>query len=94
MIKYRTMWHGSDLATITELEVIRETDKQVVLPATRAKGKEVRENKISDWKCWFDTFEQANDFLVSEAQKKVDKLRLHLQQAIESLEKVKADGSR
>jgi hypothetical protein len=69
------------MAEINALEILRETEKQVVLAPKHTKGKESRENKKSDWQCWFDTWEQAHDFLVSEAQKKVDSLRLELKKA-------------
>ena len=79
MIKYQTMWHGSSMAQIKAIEVLRETEKQVVIATNN--GKESRENKKSDFKNWFDTWKQAHDFLVSEAEKNVRELRLKLQQA-------------
>jgi len=77
------------MAKIEEVVILRETEKQVVLPPTRPNGKESRENKISDCQNWFDTWEEARAFLVTEAQKTVDKLRLHLQQANGSLGNIK-----
>ena len=79
MIKYQTKWHGSSMAQIEAIEVLRETEKQVVL--LLGNGKESRENKKSDWQNWFDTWKQAHEFLVSEAVKEVRELRLKLQQA-------------
>ena len=89
MIKYQTKWHGSTMAEINALEILRETEKQVVLAPKHIKGKESRENKKSDWQCWFDTWDEAHDFLVSEAQKQVDDLRFKLQQANGSLGNIK-----
>lgn len=54
MIKYQTKWHGSSMAQIEAIEVLRETEKQVVL--LLGNGKESRENKKSDWQNWFDTW--------------------------------------
>ncbi len=53
MIKYRTRFDK-----IEALEVERETDKQVVLPA-RDGFRSSRENKVSDWSNWHDTWEAA-----------------------------------
>jgi hypothetical protein len=74
MIKYRTMF-----GKIDAVEIVRETEKQVVL--TGHAGRTRRENKNSDWLNWHDTWEDAHKFLIAEAEKKVKKLRLDLERA-------------
>ncbi len=75
------------MARIHAKEVLRETEKQVVLATSS--GKESREHKESDWQNWFDTWKQAHDFLVLEAEKEVAVLRLKLQQANGNLGNIK-----
>lgn len=86
MIKYRTRWHDSAMAIIETVEVLRETERQVFLPSSRPGGKERKENKESGWQNYFDTWEQAHDFLVEEATKTVDWAARQLEQHTASLE--------
>lgn len=72
---YRARWDE-----IEEIEVLRETDKQVVLLANDF-GKECRENKQSEWQNWFNTWEQAHQFILTKADEDVKSLRLQLEQA-------------
>lgn len=83
MIKYRTMFDK-----IEALEVERETDKQVVLPA-RDGLRSRRENKVSDWLTWHDTWEAAHAFLVANAEREVETLRMRLEQAKGKLGQIK-----
>ena len=81
MIKYRTRFNE-----IKAIEVLRETDKQVVILVGKT---ERRENKVSDWSSWHDTWEDAHAFLIAEAENKVDSLRLQLEQAKGTLGQIK-----
>jgi len=83
MIKYRTRFDK-----IEALEVDRETDKQVVLPA-RNGFRSSRENKVSDWSNWHDTWEAAHSFLIAEAERDVASLRMRLEQAKGKLGNIK-----
>ena len=83
MIKYRTRFDK-----IEALEVERETDKQVVLPA-RDGFRACRENKVSDWSNWHDTWEAAHAFLVAGAEREVESLRMRLEKAKGKLEQIK-----
>lgn len=75
MIKYRTRFD-----IIEAIEVVRETKKKIVLPANSC-GKEISENKVSNWTNWHETWEEAHAFLVSKAEREVESLRLQLEQA-------------
>lgn len=83
MIKYRTRFDK-----IEPLEVERETDKQVVL-AARIGFRSSRENKVSDWSNWHDTWEAAHSFLIAEAERDVASLRMRLEQAKGKLGNIK-----
>lgn len=81
MIKYRTRFNK-----IEAIEVLRETDKQVFLLVD---AKERREHKVCDWYAWHDTWEDAHDFLIAEAEKTVNSLRLRIEQAKGTLGQIK-----
>jgi len=72
---YRVRW-----GKIEAIEVLRTTDKQVVLPSP-SKGGEERQAKETDWYTWHETWEAAHARLVSDAQAKVDGLRKKLEVA-------------
>lgn len=83
VIKYRTQFNK-----IEALEVERETDRQVVLPA-RDGFRSRRENKVSAWSNWHDTWEAAHAFLVAKAERDVETLRVRLEKAMGTLEQIK-----
>ena len=70
MKKYRVKWQE-----INEYEVVKETPKQIVFlePGWNDKTtfKESREAKKSGYQNWFDTWEQAHDFLVEASKRKI-----------------------
>lgn len=72
MIKYRAMF-----GKIEAVEIERETEKQVVLAGYG--GRIRRENKVSDWYSWHDTWEGAHKVLIEAAEQKVKNLRLSLE---------------
>ncbi len=73
---YRVRW-----AKIEAFEVLRTTEKQVVLPDPYRKGGEKREAKEAERWTWHETWEAAHARIVADAQKKVDILRLKLERA-------------
>lgn len=76
MIKYRAAWDK-----IEPYEVVKETEKQVVYVVEWCdKKSERREAKCSWDHKWFDTWEEAHTHLVDKAQKKVESLRMQLEQ--------------
>ncbi len=81
MIKYRTRFDE-----IKAIEVLRETDKQVVLLVGKT---ERRENKVSGWSNWHDTWEDAHAFLIAQAEREVNSLRLQLELAKGTLGQIK-----
>lgn len=76
MIKYRTRFDK-----IEAIEVLRETEHQVVLPPSNPRGRECRESKRTDWSNWHDTWEDARAFLMGNAQREVDRARMALERA-------------
>lgn len=83
VIKYRTRFDK-----IEELEVERETDNQVVIPAKNG-CRSRRERKSSDWSNWHDTWSAAHAFLIAKAEREVETLRMQLEQAKGKLGQIK-----
>ena len=81
MIKYRAKFKK-----IEAIEVLRETDKQVVRLIDENWR---RENKVCDWYSWHDTWEDAHAFLIAQEEKTVNSLRLRLEQAKGTLSQIK-----
>jgi hypothetical protein len=77
MKKYRAQFYK-----IEEIEVLRETEKQVVL----MNG--LRESKTTEWQSWHDSFEDAKQHLIDAAQKDIDSINTRLNFAKERLEKI------
>ena len=90
MIKYRATWSlGGDV--IREVEVLRETPKFVVLEYDAwGKKKESRYAKRGRYDNFFDTWEEAHQFLLDRATIKVEAFRLKLLRAQENLKRIEA----
>ncbi|MBP9790063.1 MAG: hypothetical protein KBD57_05955 [Bacteroidia bacterium] len=65
MKKFRTKYNDS----IECFEVVKETPKQIIYLTER--GIENRESKESNWQNWFDTKEQAVEFLIEKCKKAI-----------------------
>ena len=79
MIKYRTNFNE-----IRSFEVIKETPKQIVFIKTFMNGgcqREERENKTTSYSSWHDTFEDAQNHLLTKQQSKIDMYERNLIQA-------------
>jgi len=78
VIKYR-----ASCGRIEFVEVLRETEKQVIVAYCRHDGKpaERREAKISEWHSWHDTWADAHAALVKQAQDEVDEFQGRLDYA-------------
>ena len=70
---------------ISAAEVLRETEKMVVL-ASRVRN--VREAKRSEYQNWFHSFVEAKEFLVDQAKRKVAKARAALEREKCGLEQI------
>lgn len=70
MKKFMTMWDK-----ITEVDVVGETAMFVKLHGGR------KDAKMSSYKCYFDTWKEAHDHILEEAQIKVDSAKLSLERA-------------
>jgi len=84
MIKYVTVF-GID---IQEQEIIRETEHMVVYKTLN--GQERREKKRGEYKNYFDTWQEAKDFLERKYTNKKARAEINLATANDDLEKVKA----
>ena len=78
MIKYMIYFDK-----ITKILVKGETQKQIILTTGR------RENKISDWKCYFDTWGDAHNYLIEKAEREVSDIWLSLERAKGKLGQIK-----
>ncbi|MFA6167783.1 MAG: hypothetical protein WC700_14275 [Gemmatimonadaceae bacterium] len=66
IIKYRT-----EFGDIARVEVLRETAKCVFIKRHWGSG-EHRDLKVTSWRCYFDTFEEAKAHLLAKAWAKAD----------------------
>jgi len=87
MIKFRTTSHGSSMAKIEPIEVIRETEKQVVIIGWR--NKERRLAKQSNYENFFDTWDEAHQFLISHAENLVNAVEERLSNCKANLDRIK-----
>lgn len=79
MIKYK----ANSLRKIEKVEVAGETDHFVKLLNGR------KEAKRSEWFNYFDSFDAAKNYLLGEATKRVENLRLQLERANGELGQIK-----
>lgn len=89
MIKFRTTSHGSSMAKIEPIEVIRETEKMVVIIGNGWSNKEYKQAKRSDFQNFFDTWDEAHQFLVISAENLVAAAEKRLSYCKTNLDKVK-----
>ena len=83
MKKFRTFSNHQ----ITEYEVVKETEKQIVYLNER--GREMREAKISDWASWHDTKSDAKDYLTTRELRKVKNYSDQIEYCKSVIEKIK-----
>lgn len=77
--KIKPRWNE---ANILEREITRETDKCVFYMDTYfGSPQETRENKVSDYGSWYDTWEEAHAALLESAQSVVVHARRRLEEA-------------
>ena len=81
MIKYKAV---SYLWKIEPIEIMKETEKTIFLIGG------LKERKVSEWGSWHDTWEDARQFLLKEAEKNAESLRLQLERANGKLETSRA----
>ena len=84
MIKYVTVFG----INIQEQEIVRETEHMVIYNTIN--GHERREKKQSEYKNYFDTWQEAKDFLVRKYTNKKARAEINLADANKELAKVKA----
>ena len=84
MIKYVTVFG----INIQEQEIVRETEHMVIYNTIN--GHERREKKQGEYKNYFDTWQDAKDFLERKYTNKKARAEINLSLANKELEKVKA----
>jgi len=81
-------WYRARFDKLEAVEIVRHTNDFVILPRDD-RGKERREAKVSEWSNYFVTWQEAHDYLMAQAQSKVDSLRVQLQRANGALGNIK-----
>lgn len=81
MKKFRANSNGID-----EIEIIKETNKQVVF--LNSYKRETREAKISDWDSWHNTKDEAINYLVTKKQNEIDQLMAQIEYRKHQLNKI------
>ena len=66
--KYRVTVYCTD---ITPIKIVRETEKTVFLPRSALIGGERRKSKMSTFTCYFDTWNEAHEYLLNSATRKL-----------------------
>jgi len=84
MKKYRT-WNR--LGEIEEIEIIRETEKSVVISA--GPYGERREMKQSDHMRYFDSWQEAQAFLIDREKDAIAKAKADMERHVAELEKIR-----
>lgn len=79
MIKYKANVNG-----IEKIEIRGETTKLVTLLSG------IREAKISEYNCYFDTWEEARAHLIEKVEKDIRKYRTRLEMALAYKDKLEA----
>jgi hypothetical protein len=59
----KMIWYKASLGNIREVEVIKETEKQLVIKPKF--GSCLRRNKVSDCECYFKTWKEAFDYILN-----------------------------
>ena len=87
MEKYRVEIGGR----ITKHEIVKETDKTISYK--RVFGQDrfriEKEHKESNWQNWFNTFQDARDYLIGECERKIQGHLKAIEYQNEQIEKIK-----
>ena len=87
MKKYRTGRFGDN--PIEEIEISKETDKSVwTIEEWGGKKRKSRCLKKSDWHQYWNTWQEAKDFLMDKALKRIDSAKSNVLLAESYLEKI------
>lgn len=78
MIKYKTENWSSK---IFKVEVEKETEYQIIINGRRS-------NKMSEYECFFDTFEDAKEYLIEKISKEIKNLQWKLSREQNKLNKI------
>lgn len=81
MIKYKVRNNFVE-AKIELIEVVRETDKSIVLPKDQFWSRERTERKESEYTRYFDTWASAYEFLIDKSKRHISNLEDNLRTAI------------
>jgi hypothetical protein len=90
MIKYRAWAHNLEIKAV---DVLKETDKCVFFAdSIYTKGR--RENKMSDFYCYFDTWQEAKDYMEMKVGNEIITIELNLKRLKDKLHKIQAMASK
>lgn len=81
--KYRVRWATTTMVEILELPFAKETELFVMLDDGR------REKKRTDWQNWFDTEDEAVEFIYSENEKQMQIAKNKLEYAVNTYTEIK-----
>lgn len=90
MIKYRTTSTSNE---IEAFEVSEETDKFVVYQPRAAgllRSGKIRELKRSAYQKWYDTWDEAHQYLLERARRRVERAQANLENVMEALDTLEA----
>ena len=86
--KYKTRFLGFQ-KPVEKVQVERETAKSVYIKGFN--GKEERRNKITDYDCYFDTFDEAVGHLIRKENESIKKSEAEIEWANQRIEKSKEE---
>ena len=79
MIKYKSKYKFDN--SIEKVSVVSETEHFVTIEYNDFRGfqRTQREKKLTEYDAYFDTFEEAKNFLINDSEQKLNQIRLSLQ---------------
>lgn len=87
MIKWKLeKWHDE----IHRIECLSETEKTVTLPSHSIRGKPRRENKVTDYHEYFDSWKDAHTTLLARLEREAEVARSTLTRVSALLDRVRA----
>ena len=87
MIKWKVeRWHDD----IHRIECLSETEKTVMLPSQSSRGKPRRENKVTDYHQYFDSWDEAHAELLARLEGEAEGARIRITRVNASLDRVRA----
>jgi hypothetical protein len=83
MKKYKTGYIGNQY--IETVDVVRETEKCVYVKSRLGKGEE-RRLKITEYECYFDSFDEARAHLIKKQKRAIDDAKHRIESAKKTID--------